>query len=50
MVMQIEQKVNSIDIPDFSKYYTKVETDNNFTTTAEVIESVMTTCKICIAQ
>jgi hypothetical protein len=50
MVTEIQNKVSAIDMPDFSNFYTKAETDTTFTTPAEVIESVMNTCKICIAQ
>jgi hypothetical protein len=50
MVAAIESKVASIDLPDLSSFYTKTESDAAFTTSAEAIESVMNTCKICISQ
>jgi hypothetical protein len=50
MVTEIQNKVSAVDIPDFSTFYTKSEIDTTFVTPAEVIESVMNTCKICIAQ
>lgn len=50
MVSEIQNKVSAIDLPDLTNFYTKTESDTNFTTSAEVIESVMNTCKICIAQ
>jgi hypothetical protein len=50
MVAAIDSKISFVDLPDLSSFYTKTESDAAFTTSAEVIESVMNTCKICISQ
>jgi hypothetical protein len=46
MVAEIDLKLSSVDL---SNYYTKSEADTNFTSVTEAVNSVINTCKICIA-